>query len=47
MNIDLETIKEAEMSLIGVILIDKKSLAKVIDKITAKDFYFDELRLAC
>lgn len=46
MDLNLETTKQAEMSLIGAILIDEKSLAKVIDKVTAKDFYFDDLRLA-
>ncbi len=46
MDLNLETTKQAEMSLIGAILIDEKSLAKVIDKVTAKDFYFDELKLA-
>lgn len=46
MDLNLETTKQAEMSLIGAILIDEKSLAKVIDKVTAKDFYFDVLRLA-
>ncbi len=46
MDLNLETAKETEMSLIGAILIDEKSLAKVIDKVTAKDFCFDELRLA-
>ncbi len=46
MDLNLETTKQAEMSLIGAILIDEKSLVKVIDKVTAKDFYFDNLRLA-
>lgn len=35
---------QAEMSIIGAILLDEKSLAKVIDKVSAEDFSYSDLR---
>ena len=41
-----ETTKIAEQSVIGAIILDEKSLAKVIDVVSAEDFYFSNLK-AC
>ena len=41
-----ETILIAEQSVIGAIILDEKSLAKVIDIVSAEDFYFEDLK-AC
>lgn len=46
MNIDLEATRQAEMSVIGAILIDEKYLATVIDIVKAEDFYFDDIRMS-
>lgn len=46
MRIDMEISQTAEQSVIGAIIIEEKSLAKVIDIIKAEDFYFAELK-AC
>ena len=39
-----EAIRQAEMSIIGGILIDSTTLARIVDKVKANDFYFDDLR---
>ncbi len=44
MNFDDEFIGNAEMSVIGAIILDETSLAKVIDKIEPADFHYPELR---
>ena len=44
MNVENETVFTAEQSVIGSIIIDGKSLAKVIDVIKAEDFYFSKFK---
>ena len=44
MNVENETVFTAEQSVIGSIIIDVKSLAKVIDVIKAEDFYFSKFK---
>lgn len=39
-----EVIRQAEMSVIGGILIDSKTLARIVDKVRVTDFYCDDLR---
>ena len=39
-----EVIRQAEMSVIGGILIDSKTLSRIVDKVKADDFYYGELR---
>lgn len=39
-----ELTQTAEQSVIGAIIIEEKSLARVVDIIKAKDFYFEELK---
>ena len=39
-----EVIRQAEMSVIGGILIDSKILARIVDKARVTDFYCDDLR---
>ena len=46
MEIELEAAKSAEMSVIGAIIVDSKSLASVIDELKPEYFYFDSLK-AC
>ena len=41
-----ETAQTAEQSVIGAIILEEKSLAKVIDIVSAEDFYFSDLK-AC
>lgn len=40
-----ETTLIAEQSVIGAIILDEKSLAKVIDIVTAENFYFGDLKV--
>ena len=42
--INTEPNRYAEMSVIGAIIIDETTLAKVIDKIRIKDFSYSDLR---
>lgn len=44
MRNNVELIRQAEMSVIGGILIDSKTLARIVDKVKADDFYYGELR---
>ena len=44
MNFDNEFIGNAEMSVIGAIIIDETSLARIVDKIRVDDFSCDELK---
>ncbi len=44
MSFNMETAQAAEQSVIGAIIIDEKSLGKVIDIIKPEDFYFAELK---
>lgn len=44
MNFDDEFTRDAEMSVIGAIIIDETSLARIIDKIEPTDFHYPELR---
>ena len=44
MNVQNEIVFTAEQSVIGSIIIDVKSLAKVIDVIKAEDFYFSKFK---
>lgn len=39
-----ESVRQAEMSVIGGVLIDSKILAKVVDKVKDIDFYVGDLR---
>lgn len=45
MEIELEAAKTAEMSVIGAIIIDSKSLASVIDELKPEYFYFEQLKV--
>lgn len=44
MSFNMETAQAAEQSVIGAIILDEKSLGKVIDIIKPEDFYFAELK---
>ena len=44
MRNNVELIRQAEMSVIGGILIDSKTLSRIVDKVKADDFYYGELR---
>lgn len=44
MRNNVELIRQSEMSVIGGILIDSKTLARIVDKVKADDFYYGELR---
>lgn len=44
MRNNAELIRQAEMSVIGGILIDSKTLSRIVDKVKADDFYYGELR---
>ena len=46
LEIELESAKTAEMSVIGAIIIDSKCLAQIIDELKPEYFYFDSLK-AC
>ena len=46
MNVNIDNTYAAEQSVIGAIILDEKSLARVIDIIQLEDFYFAELK-AC
>ena len=39
-----ELIRKAEMSIIGGILIESKTLSRIVDKVRVTDFYCDDLR---
>lgn len=45
LKIELEAAKTAEMSVIGAIIIDSKSLASVIDELKPEHFYFEQLKV--
>ena len=45
MEIELETAKTAEMSVIGAIIIDSKCLAQIIDELKPEYFCFDSLKM--
>lgn len=45
LEIELEAAKTAEMSIIGAIIIDSKSLASVIDELKPEYFYFEQLKV--
>lgn len=45
MTFDNEATRTAEMSVIGAIVLDGKSLVRVVDIITAEDFYFSDLKV--
>ena len=45
MEIEFEAAKTAEMSVIGAIVIDSKSLASVIDELKPEHFYFEQLKV--
>ena len=44
MSMQNEAVYTAEQSVIGAIIIDEKSLAKVIDIVKAEDFYFPKFK---
>lgn len=44
MRNNAEIIRQAEMSVIGGVLIDSKTLARIVDKVRVTDFYCDDLR---
>lgn len=44
MRNNAELIRQAEMSIIGGILIDSKTLSRIVDKVRITDFYCDDLR---
>lgn len=46
MRNNAELIRQAEMSVIGGILIDSKTLSRIVDKVKADDFYYGDLRAA-
>lgn len=46
MRNNVELIRQSEMSVIGGILIDSKTLAKIADKVQVDDFYYGDLRAA-
>ena len=45
MEIELETAKTAEMSVIGAIIIDDKCLAEIIDELKPEYFCFEQLKV--
>ncbi len=46
MRNNVELIRQAEMSVIGGVLIDSKTLARIADKVQVDDFYYGDLRAA-
>lgn len=46
MRNNAELIRQAEMSVVGGVLIDSKTLARTVDKVKADDFYYGDLRAA-
>lgn len=45
MDLQLESVKTAEQSVIGALIMDGKRLADVIDKLIPEHFYFEELKI--